>query len=221
MSRATATPASAGRNNKKSRSHVSPPQLFGWSSSLKNVWENNQQANDELFEKIEKLTKCTYSNHQLASSEADNDIAFMLETLDAMLANICPTSFSSFSQPCFNIFVKEIKTLVSESKELVNSVMQSQHRLLDSIAKSVQVTAKLILLCRDVVNDLCRREAESKAIEIIGLVKDTVTASRQMFQSAWKAVGCEQNDVRMKELMKDATSLATSLSVLVKAAKEL
>ena len=119
---------------------------------------------------------------------------------------------------CRETLVLHTRQFVTDSKLLVSSATQSRDKLIHNVNNSMHTLARIIQYAHATM----RRMASITQAQSMGLrVKDVACAYRTTVNAANVAAGRPLDDPHMKLLMRQATSLASLLSTLMKSLKSI
>ena len=119
---------------------------------------------------------------------------------------------------CRETLVLHTRQFVTDSKLLVSSATQSRDKLVYNVNNSMHTLARIVQYAQATM----RRMASITQAQSMGLrVKDVACAYRTTVNAANVAAGRPLDDPHMKLLMRQATSLASILSTLMKSLKSI
>ncbi len=114
--------------------------------------------------------------------------------------------------------IAESRTFVTDSKLLVSSATQSKEKLIENMNNSIHTLARIVHKSQET---MAAMETVSHASQLGSKVKDVAKAYKVTVSAAHSAVGKPLSDPNMKQLMRQATTLAAILSSLMKTLKAL
>jgi len=112
----------------------------------------------------------------------------------------------------------EARQFVTDSKLLVSSATHSREKLVQNVNNSMHTLAKIITYCQITMEVM---SSPQQAVTLGMKIKDVCNAYTETVNAAGAAAGKPLSDPNMKHLMKQATTLASILSVLMKTLKAL
>ena len=151
--------------------------------------------------------------------QANMDVDSLVQYLNLKISNLQPTDtlrVEFFSHK--DVLVAEARQFVTDSKMLVSSATQSHDQVVQRVDTSMHTLARIVHHCIDTMT--CLPSLES-AQELDTRVKDVAISYKTTVNTAGAAAGKPLGDPNMKLLMKQATGLASILSVLMKTLKTL
>ncbi len=152
---------------------------------------------------------------------ANQDVDFLLKDIDATIKelNNCKRGKPTDEFPGHKEkLVSESRQFVTDSKLLVSSATQSTEKLIQNVNASIHTLAKIVLHSENVMLSM----SSIPQAHLLGArVKDVANAYKDTVTAAQSAAGRPLSDPQMKNLMKQATLLASILSALMKVLKAL
>jgi hypothetical protein len=152
--------------------------------------------------------------------QANQDIDSLVSEMDATLGNVRPLSKPQLEQFKFfkDSLVFEARQFVTDSKMLVSSTTKTRDNLVENVNLSMHTLTKIVNYTQATVNVM----TSAPHIELLGQrIGEVLEAYRATLNTADMAVGKTMSDPGMKVLMRQATSLACVLSLLMKSLKGL
>ena len=153
--------------------------------------------------------------------EADIDVQHLIFAIDDSCVEVkrgefvCnPDNFVSGKER----LVGESRLFVTDSKLLVSSATQSLDNLICNINNSMHTLSRIVHHCQSTMRAMT---STSQAQMLGGKVKDVAEAYKATITAAHAAAGRALTDPNMKILMRQATTLASILSMLMKTLKVL
>ena len=119
---------------------------------------------------------------------------------------------------CRETLVLHTRQFVTDSKLLVSSATQSREKLIQNVNSSMHTLARIVHYCHAT---MVRMSSITQAQSLGLRVKDVACAYRTTVNAANVAAGKALDDPHMKLLMRQATSLASILSTLMKSLRSL
>ena len=186
------------------------------SGSVSSVHDNTFVISPE-----EVIDKTYVGAHTLTNANRDVD-ALLLVISESIRAS---NSSASHNRSCvcdageFAAFkvalVAEARQFVTDSKLLVSSATQSREKLVANINTSMHTLAKIVRQMHTVMTVMSGTAAAGLGMK----VKDVAMSYRSTVNAAYNAAGKPLSDPSMKQLMRQATALASKLSALMRTLK--
>ncbi|CAD5114736.1 DgyrCDS3777 [Dimorphilus gyrociliatus] len=182
-------------------------------SPARTLDENRSQTIQDLLDK-------TYSSDTVLS-DIPVDIEILVRAVngavDAVNAVYRSDDTNAFNA-CKEALVTEARTFVTHSKQVLSSATSSERKLIDTVQIGMKTLAKLVQLATATISTLT---SPARAHELGSRVKEVARSYRTTVNSARPAAGLPLHHPLMKLLVRQAGSLAASLTALMKTLKVL
>ena len=168
---------------------------------------------------LETVTSRIYGGDSafiLLSQDVDS-LSGVLDRALQHLALTDPSQSGLFTTYKDNLLA-DSRTFVTDSKLLVSSATHSKDRLVENINLSMKTLCRIVHHCSVTMPVMT---SLAQAANLGAKVKDVTQAYKSTVSAAYSAAGRPLSDPNMKQLMKQATSLAAILSTLMKTLKGL
>ena len=178
-------------------------------------------AHDNTFViSLEEVIDKTYVGaHTLTNANRDVDSLLLVISESIRASNSSASHNRSCDASEFAAFkvalVAEARQFVTDSKLLVSSATQSREKLVGNINTSMHTLAKIVRQMHAVMTVTSGTAAASLGMK----VKDVAMSYRSTVNAAHNAAGKPLSDPSMKQLMRQATALASKLSALMRTLK--
>ena len=151
--------------------------------------------------------------------QANMDVDSLVQYLNLKISNLQPTDtlrIEFFASK--EVLVTQARQFVTDSKMLVSSATQSHDQVVQRVDTSMHTLGRIVHHSIDTMSCL---PSLTPAQELGTRVKDVAISYKTTVNTAGAAAGKPLSDPNMKLLMKQATGLASILSVLMKTLKTL
>ena len=175
------------------------------------------QNNTFVISPEEVISKTYDGAHTLANANKDVDALLLVISESIRASNSyrsCVCDSSEFAA-CKEALVVESRQFVTDSKLLVSSATQSREKLVANINTSMHTLAKIVRQMHTVMTLTSGTSAAGLGMK----VKEVAMSYRATVNAAHNAAGRPLSDPCMKQLMRQATSLASKLSALMRTLK--
>ena len=184
---------------------------------------SGSSAHDNTFviSPEEVIDKTYIGAHTLTNANRDVDALLLVISESIRSSNssashnrscVCDASeFAAFKVA----LVAEARQFVTDSKLLVSSATQSREKLVGNINTSMHTLAKIVRQMHAVMTVTSGTATASLGMK----VKDVAMSYRSTVNAAHNAAGKPLSDPSMKQLMRQATALASKLSALMRTLK--
>ncbi len=154
--------------------------------------------------------------------ETNADVEMLIKSVEVTLNDVRRKDFKVTSDGDLKAskdqLVAESRQFVTDSKLLVSSATQNLEKLIENVNSSIHTLAKIVQHCQGTM----RCMTSLPAAQNLGCkVKDVAIAYKTTVNAAHVAAGRPLSDPQMKMLMRQATTLASILSTLMKTLKML
>ena len=165
------------------------------------------------------VVKKTYTGEQIFR-ETSADVEMLVKAIETTLSDVNRRDFKVTSDADLktskDLLVAESRQFVTDSKLLVSSATQNLEMLIENVNSSIHTLAKIVLNCQGTMKSMTSLPA---AQNLGSKVKDVAVAYKTTVNAAHVAAGKPLSDPQMKLLMRQATTLASILSTLMKTLK--
>ena len=165
------------------------------------------------------VVKKTYTGEHIFR-DTNVDVEMLIKAIETTLSDVNRRDFKVTSDLDLKIskdqLVAESRQFVTDSKLLVSSATQNLEMLIENVNSSIHTLAKIVLNCQGTMKSMTSLPA---AQNLGSKVKDVATAYKTTVNAAHVAAGKPLSDPQMKLLMRQATTLASILSTLMKTLK--
>ena len=158
---------------------------------------------------------------ELVFKEADSDVQHLIFAIDDTCYEVKKPEYEARPDGFIGSkerLVGEARQFVTDSKLLVSSATQSLDSLVTNINNSMHTLSRIVFHCQTAMRAM---NSTSQAIMLGAKVKDVAEAYKTTIGAAHSAAGRALSDPSMKMLMRQATNLASILSMLMKTLKVL
>ena len=169
---------------------------------------------------MERVGRHVYTTDR-AFVEANRDVDSLLTVIDRTMGKVADhetTPNPSMMKNTKETLTIEARQFVTDSKLLVSSATHSRDKLVQNVNNSMHTLAKIISYCHITMEVMTSTQ---QAVTLGMKVKGVANAYKETVNAASAAAGKPLSDPNMKHLMKQATTLASILSVLMKTLKTL
>ena len=195
--------------------------LLSPSLAKSNSSTSSHSDNSFVISPEEVIGKTYNGIHTLANANKDVDALLLVISESIRASNSsashnrsCVCDSSEFAA-CKDALVAESRQFVTDSKLLVSSATQSREKLIANINTSMHTLAKIVRQMHAVMTLTSGTSAASLGMK----VKEVAMSYRATVNAAHNAAGRPLSDPCMKQLMRQATSLASKLSALMRTLK--
>lgn len=182
-------------------------------SPARTLDENRSQTIQDLLDK-------TYASDTVLG-DIPADIEILIKSIDSAVDAVHAVYRSEDTNAfnaCKEALVTEARTFVTHSKQVLSSATSSERKLIDTVQIGMKTLSKLVQLASATISTLT---SPARAHELGSRVKEVARSYRTTVNSARPAAGLPLHHPLMKLLVRQAGSLAASLTALMKTLKVL